>query len=319
MRRSLSCTFSLITLLFTFLSPPTPAHAAEKMQIAVLDLQPKGVSKVVAGGVTDLLRAHLVDVGVFTVVERGQMSEILKEQGFQMTGCTDQACAVQVGQLLSANKILVGEVTRLGNSILITVRIVDVEKGVGEYATRETAANEDLLEEATEKLSKKLIERITGKSMAELFQEFEVETRTGYYLRSIVPGWGQFYAGKSWKGYVFSSVFVVAAAFSTYAVMDYGKKKKDYDDLPYGTPESEFDAAYDEYQKAGNMTLMSFGILGAVYLAHWADILFFSRPDFEKKESAGTWKRGLYLNIYTDAGSPLLPERRTTLAITMRF
>ncbi|MCU0845845.1 MAG: hypothetical protein MUC76_13070, partial [Spirochaetes bacterium] len=211
--------------------------AEAKMQVAVLDLQPKGVSKIVAGCVGDMLRADLVDVGVFTVVERGQMNEILKEQGFQMTGCTDSACAVQVGKLLSANKILVGEVTRLGKSIVITVRIVDVEKGVADFAAKEAAADEDALEEASRKLSKKLIERISGKTTAELLREREPKTMTGYYLRSIVPGWGQMYAGRTWKGLGFMGAFALSAAFSTYAVLDYGKKKKEYDDLPYGSPQ----------------------------------------------------------------------------------
>ncbi|HDP81024.1 MAG TPA: hypothetical protein ENN21_09310 [Spirochaetes bacterium] len=295
-----------------------PARGA-KMQVAVLDLQPKGVSKVVAGGVGDMVRSDLVDAGVFTVVERGQMNEILKEQGFQMTGCTDSACAVQVGKLLSANKILVGEVTRLGKTIVITVRIVDVEKGVADFAAKETAADEDALEDASRKLSKKLIERISGKTTAELLQEREPKTMTGYYLRSIVPGWGQMYAGHTYKGLGFMGVFALSAAFSTYAVLDYGKKKKAYDDLPYGSPGSEFETKYDDYQKAGNMTLLSFGVMGAVYLLHWADALFLSKPEFGKYKSAGVKEGDVYLDLHVGVDPGPARERRTTLGATMRF
>lgn len=76
-----------------------PAFPAEKMQVAVLDLQPKGISKILAGAASDIIRSEMIKTGLFTVVERGQMNEIFKEQGFQMTGCTDQACAVQVGKV----------------------------------------------------------------------------------------------------------------------------------------------------------------------------------------------------------------------------
>ncbi len=97
---------------------PLPARA-EKMQIAVLDLEPKGIPKIMAGAVSDIVRSELVKSGYFTVVERGQMDAILREQGFQMTGCTDSACAVQMGKLLSAKKILMGEIVE--NRIIATV------------------------------------------------------------------------------------------------------------------------------------------------------------------------------------------------------
>ena len=309
----------LMSALFLILALSCPLFAAEKMQVAVLDLQPKGVSKVVAGGVTDMIRADLVDVGVFTVVERGQMNEILKEQGFQMTGCTDSACAVQVGKLLSAKKILVGETTKIGRTIVITVRIVDVEKGVADFAAKETAANEDALEEASRSLSKKLIERISGKTTAELLQERSPKTMTGYYLRSIVPGWGQMYAGHTWKGLGIMGVFALSAAFSTYAVLDYGKKKKAYDDLPYGSPESEFETKYDDYRKAGDRALLSVGILGAVYLLHWADALFLSKPEFGKYQNAGYNEGDVYLDLHTVVDAGPARERRATLGATMRF
>lgn len=309
----------LMCALIAILTLASPLYAAERMQVAVLDLQPKGVSKVIAGGVADMIRSDLVDAGVFTVVERGQMNEILKEQGFQMTGCTDSACAVQVGKLLSANKILVGETTKLGKSIVITVRIVDVEKGVAEFAARETAADEDALEEASRSLSKKLIERISGKTTAELLMERKPKTQTGYYLRSIVPGWGQMYAGHTWKGIGFMGAFALSAAFSTYAVLDYGKKKKAYDDLPYASPDSEFDAKYNDYRKAGNRALLSFGILGAVYLAHWADVLFLSKPEFGKYHSAGYNEGDVYLDLHAGFDSGPARERRTSLGATMRF
>ena len=88
-----------------------PARA-QRMLVAVLDLEAKGVSKIISGAVTDIMRSEMVKTGLFTIVERGQMDEILKEQGFQQTGCTDQACAVKIGKLISARKILIGEVNR---------------------------------------------------------------------------------------------------------------------------------------------------------------------------------------------------------------
>ncbi|MFC1669201.1 CsgG/HfaB family protein [Spirochaetota bacterium] len=156
-----------IVLLILFIS--IPVISKEKTRIAVIDLKGEGISKVVASTITNLIRSHMVDSGLFTVVERAQMGEILKEQGLQMTGCTDSSCAVKVGKLLSARKILVGEVTKIGKIIIITVRVVDVERGVAEFSSNVKAKGFDNIDKSAKKLSVRLMERITGKSSTELF------------------------------------------------------------------------------------------------------------------------------------------------------
>ena len=86
------------------------------MRIAVLQFTSSCVSEQTALTVSDILRSELVKTGKFTVIERKEMGNILKEQSFQLTGCSDVECAVQVGKLLSARKILVGSVSKLGES-----------------------------------------------------------------------------------------------------------------------------------------------------------------------------------------------------------
>jgi hypothetical protein len=298
--------------------PSMSLQAAEKMRVAVVDLKADGVPARTARTVSDMIRTDMVNTGRFTVIERAQMDAIMKEQGLQMTGCTDQDCAVQVGKIVSARKILVGSVSPLGTAIVINVRIVDVEKGLVDYAAREKAASEATLDTAVSLLTKNLSGRIAGDHRMKEGRSSGTVPMTGYYLRSIVPGWGQFYAGETWKGYAFSGAFAAAAAFSIYAIVNYGKKKKAYDDLSYGDPDSEFDSKFDEYKKAGNVAFISFGIVGAVYLAHWVDILFFTGPDYGSR-NAGKRAGDVHLDLYTDAGSVQLPERRTLLSVSMRF
>jgi TolB-like protein len=141
----------------------SPLFSQEKMRLAVLDLESKGVSKVIASSVSDLLRTEMVDTGQFTVVERSQMNTILREHELQQTGCTDNACAVQVGKLLSAKKILIGEVNQMGAGVIITARVVDVEKGTADFASSERAGNLNDIDRATKMLAGKLTERITGR------------------------------------------------------------------------------------------------------------------------------------------------------------
>lgn len=155
------------------------------MIIAVLDLKAVGVSDKTAKTVSSMLRTDMVNTGRFKVVERSQMDTILREQGFQKTGCTDQDCAIQLGKLMSAKKILIGEVITLGRSIIMNVRIIDVEKGLSEYAARDKAPSVDALDNTITRITKKLSERIEGRKkgfFAALFGEKEEEIKTASAL-----------------------------------------------------------------------------------------------------------------------------------------
>ncbi len=150
----------LSTLFVFFLFLAADAYAAESMRVAVMDLRPVSVSYETTKVISSMLRIQIIDSGKFTVVEREQMDMILKEQGLQMTGCTDAACAVEIGKMISARKILVGEVSKLGKAYIISCRIVDVEKGVAEFATQETSESDDELVPATRRMVVKLLKRM---------------------------------------------------------------------------------------------------------------------------------------------------------------
>jgi len=97
--------------------------------IAVLELDPDGVTASEAKTMTNKLRGELFSTGQFTVIERAQMDQILKEQGFQQTGCTSQTCVVEVGQLLGVKSMVAGSIGKVGAIYLVSLRLIDVAKG----------------------------------------------------------------------------------------------------------------------------------------------------------------------------------------------
>lgn len=433
------------------------AIAQDKTRIAILELKADGVPARTARTVSNMLRISFINTGKFHVVERSQMDGILKEQGFQQSGCTDQECAVQLGKLMSARKILIGEVSMLGPVIITTVRLVDVEKGLSEYAAQEKAESEVNLDQAVTMLTNKIIANIEGRDVQVVlkppppapvsvkasdsefsdkiiitwspvssaskyivyrsrlekddydrldsvkearyedtdavpgrfyyykvkaasdsgesnFSSFDkgfmnisvptglevssddtdeielswnsvkgadkyyifrsdsasgsfseigstssasfddqdpapgktvyykikasAETNTtdfcsavsgvkkihvitpvGYYTRGIVPGWGQMYAKRSTWGYAYAGAFLLTAGLALWTTMDFNKAKKDYDDLPAGTPRSEFDSKWDAYEQKALYTNIARIVLLAAYMANWADLLIFM-PEF---------------------------------------
>jgi len=122
--------FILISIcMFSFLN-------AQEYRIAISELDAKGVSNIEAATITDFLRTDLYNTNKFKVLERDKMTEILNEIAFQQTGCTSAECAVEMGQLLNVDKMIVGSLSKLGKTFYISVRFVDVQTGKIEFADR---------------------------------------------------------------------------------------------------------------------------------------------------------------------------------------
>ena len=67
-------------------------NAQNQQNLAVLDLEALGISEQESKVLTERLRAELVRIGLFQVLERGKMQEVLNELGFQETGCVSNEC-----------------------------------------------------------------------------------------------------------------------------------------------------------------------------------------------------------------------------------
>ena len=119
----------LLLVAFTLLTGSGPATQADKPTLAVLDFEGFGLSEPEVAILINRLRTNLAQLGVYRIIERGLMLQILQEQDFQMTGCTTNECAVEVGQLLGAQFMLVGSLGRIGSTWTIDMRIIDVETG----------------------------------------------------------------------------------------------------------------------------------------------------------------------------------------------
>ena len=120
--------------------------AQEKPTLAVLEFDGFGIADPEIQTLTNRLRTNLTQLGVYRIIERGLMLQVLLEQDFQMTGCTSDECAVEVGQLLGAQLMLAGSIGRVGNTWTVEMRIIDVETGaVTKSASYDTRGEIDLV------------------------------------------------------------------------------------------------------------------------------------------------------------------------------
>ena len=122
----------------------------KKETAAVLDFKvTEGLSKGESATLTNNFRSALSKTGKYDVLERTAMETLLKEQDMSLTDMCDAAeCAVQVGKLLVATKMVVGEVGKIGETYSLTVRIIDVSTGKVDISENQTykGAPEGLIE-----------------------------------------------------------------------------------------------------------------------------------------------------------------------------
>lgn len=110
----------------------TGVGAQEKIpQIAVIPVQgDENLTAQQLSFLTGQLSAELVKTKAFTVLERGQMEFILKEQGFQQSGaCNSSECQVQMGQLLGVEYIVAGALVRFDDLYALRADYIDVASG----------------------------------------------------------------------------------------------------------------------------------------------------------------------------------------------
>jgi TolB-like protein len=97
--------------------------------IAILDLSAKGVDSVDASVLSEKMRGEFINSKKFQVIERGAVEEVLKEQGFQQSGCMSNECVAEAGQLLGVKYMAAGSIGKIEQTYLLSVRLINATNG----------------------------------------------------------------------------------------------------------------------------------------------------------------------------------------------
>lgn len=150
-----------------------------KMNIAVIDLDPTGISNNESQFLSDRLRTELFETGKFQVVEREKMNTILKEQGFQQSGCTSVECAIEIGQLLNVTVMVAGSIGKIEEIYSLSIRMIDVETGgIIRTATRDYEGSlSEVLTEVIPEISVQLAEAEQIEKVEQVEETSPAETK----------------------------------------------------------------------------------------------------------------------------------------------
>jgi TolB-like protein len=108
-----------------------PAFAYAKPQVAVLDtVIAAGMDKTVAVPITDKLIEELVNSGKYTVIDRANVEQVLREKEFQLSsGVVKNEEMRQAGEYLGADLVVVANTSRVGSTYVISAKMIDVVTG----------------------------------------------------------------------------------------------------------------------------------------------------------------------------------------------
>lgn len=134
-----------------------PRTSSQELNMAVMSLTPQNCSQTDADAATEFLTSAVANLGRFNVLERGDIKRIFAEQKFQQSGCTKKECVAKIGQILNAQKLVVGTLTKLEGTYIINARVVDVQSGVIDVAVPMNAGTSpDSMMAAAQQIAKKI-------------------------------------------------------------------------------------------------------------------------------------------------------------------
>ena len=263
----------------------------DKVTVAVMDFEGRGISVLEAQTLTDRFNTSMQKTKKVLMVERGTMTDVLVEQGFDTGACTSDECAAEVGAMLGVQFMVSGAIGKLGDTYTIDIKMFSVATGAAENMQSVTYQGKvDGLITEIEILGwtilgldppQKLLKKKRLGTSAFLAQEAKQapKTQVGAMMRSLfIPGLGQFYSDKKIWGYGWLAAEAVLGGliylrYSNYnpAFSDYNSYQNQYDietdPVLIAKIRDQSESSHSNMENANSSMQIMIAILGTVHIA----------------------------------------------------
>jgi len=172
-----------------------PLHREGNPHLAIMPFDANNVAPSDADTITNLFETAMVQTGQYSIIEHRQVDAILGAQEYSPSGLTTETGATEVGNLLSAEQILMGEIGKVQDDYVLTTKIVDVETGQNLKADSVEGDSLGHIKERLPALAERLAPDSKGSDIADgslLSSEADGEkaatSQRSPYLNLIVPG-----------------------------------------------------------------------------------------------------------------------------------
>jgi hypothetical protein len=173
--------FILLTMIGCILLVQHPVGATEQINVAVTDFV--GSDSETGRMVGQIIEGALASVPNVTVVDRGHLEQILKEQRLNISGFVDMSSLssnevgslCQVGQLAGATHLVTGAYSLTSQQFVLTINLVSIATGVIEDSTVAASPSDEYFASVLS-ASNRFAGKIAGKSLdpSSLFGKLEL-------------------------------------------------------------------------------------------------------------------------------------------------
>ncbi len=122
--------WTLLLLLFTFSFSAVAQEKAGRIRpsVTVLNIDTKGLGMdpVQMG---NMVRIELEKLDTFEVMDRYDVSYVVEKNKLNISNCYGKICLVEIGTIIQSDKMFTGSAELLGETIVVTFRLIDVKTG----------------------------------------------------------------------------------------------------------------------------------------------------------------------------------------------
>jgi len=149
MEKIMSRTSFVLLALALLAQTPPPA----KTSLAIYQIRAKGTADPSLGSaMTALLASKLTPSPRLRVIEEAMLKTVMQRQAMNVSdACDDTSCQVAIGKLVQAQKMITGDLVKLGSKYILSLKLIDVQSGANEFSTEDQCAcAEDQLDQLVE-------------------------------------------------------------------------------------------------------------------------------------------------------------------------
>lgn len=131
-------------------------------------------------GIPAMLMTDIESMGLFNILSRERLKDILKEQALQLSAVVDPETAVELGKLIAAQYILTGSFTEINGKLRIDSQVFSVENGTQLGAASVVGETNKFFE-----IEKELVFKISSYLKAMLTEKEKTKIAMNIETRSI--------------------------------------------------------------------------------------------------------------------------------------
>ena len=203
----------VIVVLPLLLTTVSLAQQTQIKKIAVLPFTYNGVDSVFVQTADAMLRLEISRLDSFNLIQQKLTSEVLLNNDCIFS---DNDCAVKIGNELGAEQVLTGNLSALGDKIIVQYFLIDVLTSEDIIIDQITAANVEDLEVVMKRIAKSINEKKSINQDVEVGQVTETETKNSLRRgsnKNIVVSFGYLYPSNGYDDIDNSLVFDLRYGF----------------------------------------------------------------------------------------------------------